>query len=234
LGNFFTVRDLLEQGWPGEVIRFVMLSTHYRSPMDWTVEKAQDAKETLTKWRRTLAGVIPSTPSKPIFDALADDLNVHEALVDCHRQFSALNAWQNGAVIPDFDASAASATLLASLQTLGLLVPELDNWVWQEASTDPFQPELKQLLELRFNAKTQRDYAKADVIRNFLNSLGFELKDHSEGTSAEIDVFSLLHRMPPTSPGVVRVSLFAPGSRDLGEVSAILRAKMREKLEALK
>jgi cysteinyl-tRNA synthetase len=38
LGNFFTVRDLLDQGWPGEVIRFVMLSTHYRKPMDWTEE----------------------------------------------------------------------------------------------------------------------------------------------------------------------------------------------------
>ena len=45
LGNFFTVRDLLEQGWPGEVIRFVMLSTHYRKPMDWTEEKAREAEE---------------------------------------------------------------------------------------------------------------------------------------------------------------------------------------------
>ncbi len=40
LGNFFTVRDLLDQGIPGEVIRFVFLSTHYRKPMDWTAEKA--------------------------------------------------------------------------------------------------------------------------------------------------------------------------------------------------
>ena len=50
LGNFFTVRDLLEQGWPGEVIRFVMLSTHYRKPMDWTEEKAREAERTLRKW----------------------------------------------------------------------------------------------------------------------------------------------------------------------------------------
>ena len=50
LGNFFTVRDLLDQGVPGEVIRFVMLSTHYRKPMDWTEKKRAEAEKTLTKW----------------------------------------------------------------------------------------------------------------------------------------------------------------------------------------
>ena len=44
LGNFFTVRDLLDQGVPGEVIRFVMLATHYRKPMDWTEEKADGSR----------------------------------------------------------------------------------------------------------------------------------------------------------------------------------------------
>ncbi len=50
LGNFFTVHDLLEQGVPGEVIRFVMLSTHYRKPMDWTEKKRAEAERTLRKW----------------------------------------------------------------------------------------------------------------------------------------------------------------------------------------
>ena len=50
LGNFFTVRDLLEQGVPGEVIRFVFLQTHYRKPMDWTQKKAKEAKVTLERW----------------------------------------------------------------------------------------------------------------------------------------------------------------------------------------
>src|SRR6056297_1502422 len=50
LGNFFTVRDLLDQGVPGEVIRFVFLSTHYRKPMDWTAEKAREANSVLGKW----------------------------------------------------------------------------------------------------------------------------------------------------------------------------------------
>jgi cysteinyl-tRNA synthetase len=52
LGNFFTVRDLLDQGVPGEVIRFVMLSTHYSKPMDWTEKKRDEAEKTLRKWPR--------------------------------------------------------------------------------------------------------------------------------------------------------------------------------------
>ena len=50
LGNFFTVRDLLDQDINGEVIRFVLLSTHYRKPMDWTQKKADEASNTLRKW----------------------------------------------------------------------------------------------------------------------------------------------------------------------------------------
>ena len=52
LGNFFTVRDLLDKGVPGEVIRFVLLSTHYRSPMDFSDAKVQEAFDDLSKWYR--------------------------------------------------------------------------------------------------------------------------------------------------------------------------------------
>ena len=50
LGNFFTVRDLLDQGYAGEVIRFVFLSTHYSKPMDWNASKALEATSILRKW----------------------------------------------------------------------------------------------------------------------------------------------------------------------------------------
>ena len=55
LGNFFTVRDLLDQGVPGEVIRMVFLMTHYRKPMDWTAERVREAEATLRKWRALTA-----------------------------------------------------------------------------------------------------------------------------------------------------------------------------------
>ncbi|WP_430448520.1 cysteine--tRNA ligase [Rhodophyticola sp.] len=86
LGNFFTVRDLLDQGVPGEVIRFVMLSTHYRKPMDWTVEKSVDAQSRLFGFVELIAmygdidQAIRLQPEQAIIDALADDLNTHAAL----------------------------------------------------------------------------------------------------------------------------------------------------------
>ena len=88
LGNFFTVRDLLDQGVPGEVIRFVFLSTHYRKPMDWTDKKAKEAEATLRKIAEFL-GADPQTKEwvllgeeapQEFVDALANDLNTSQAL----------------------------------------------------------------------------------------------------------------------------------------------------------
>ncbi|MFT7136505.1 MAG: cysteinyl-tRNA synthetase, partial [Akkermansiaceae bacterium] len=93
LGNFFTVRDLLDQGVPGEVIRFVMLSTHYRKPMDWTEKKREEAEKTLLGWKETIdlerdavadlfAG---DNPPPSILDALANDLNTSLALTEVRK-----------------------------------------------------------------------------------------------------------------------------------------------------
>ncbi len=86
LGNFFTVRDLLDQGVPGEVIRFVFLSTHYRKPMDWTLEKSVDAQSRLHQFIEGVARygdveeAMKLEPEKAIVDALSDDLNTHAAI----------------------------------------------------------------------------------------------------------------------------------------------------------
>ncbi len=94
LGNFFTVRDLLEQGVPGEVIRFVFLSTHYRKPMDWTETKRAEAEKTLRKWTLafTTGGLInkrlgKGAPDQAVVDALADDLNTPLAIARLHELF---------------------------------------------------------------------------------------------------------------------------------------------------
>ncbi|WP_371168766.1 cysteine--tRNA ligase [Aliiroseovarius sp. 2305UL8-7] len=91
LGNFFTVRDLLEQGVPGEVIRFVFLGTHYRKPMDWTLEKSIEAELNLFGFVQVMEGFgEPSVdleiakkqnPDEELLVApLKDDLNTHAAL----------------------------------------------------------------------------------------------------------------------------------------------------------
>jgi cysteinyl-tRNA synthetase len=117
LGNFFTVRDLLDQGIPGEVIRFVFLMTHYRSPMDWTAEKARQAEATLRQWREVTVGLTPATVSPTTIEALADDLNTAGALAELHKMFANV---RNG--------SGSARNLLATAQVLGLLMPEQGGW----------------------------------------------------------------------------------------------------------
>jgi len=89
LGNFFTVRDLLDQGVPGEVIRFVFLSTHYRKPMDWTEKKAREAEATLRKWRALTDDVDAGTVPEAVLQAVADDVNTAGAIAEMHKLASA-------------------------------------------------------------------------------------------------------------------------------------------------
>jgi cysteinyl-tRNA synthetase len=92
LGNFFTVRDLLDQGVPGEVIRFVMLSTHYRKPMDWTEKKRAEAEKTLKRWWEAIAALKyddqPTIPSS-FLKTVSNDLNTPGAISEMHQLYSA-------------------------------------------------------------------------------------------------------------------------------------------------
>ena len=87
LGNFFTVHDLLDQGVPGEVIRFVFLQTHYRKPMDWTEKKANEAKETLRNWAQVAVEADVTHVDRRVVLDLADDLNTWAALDRLHELF---------------------------------------------------------------------------------------------------------------------------------------------------
>jgi len=80
LGNFFSVKELLDQGYPGEVIRFVYLSTHYRKPMDWTEKKAREAKETLRKWATQSERSSSEDVDGEVLEFLSDDLNTWGAI----------------------------------------------------------------------------------------------------------------------------------------------------------
>ena len=118
LGNFFTVRDLLDQGVPGEVIRFVMLSTHYRKPMDWTERKREEAEATLDHWRKLTEFVSPGRPAKKVVSALCDDLNTSLALHELENIAEGKDA----------------QILKASANLLGLLEDEAGSWSWKKRS----------------------------------------------------------------------------------------------------
>ncbi|MFN3847576.1 MAG: cysteine--tRNA ligase, partial [Paracoccaceae bacterium] len=128
LGNFFTVRDLLDQGVPGEVIRFVLLSTHYRKPMDWTAEKAREAEATLRKWRKWSAHLSSLQielrgPDPRLLSAVSDDLNTAGAI----------------AVLHDLAREADWPGLIASARLLGVLEDGMGDWF--DGSTDDYPDE---------------------------------------------------------------------------------------------
>ena len=113
LGNFFTVRDLLDQGYPGEVIRFVFLSTHYSKPMDWNNSKALEAKNILRKWRGLLKNNFEIVPvPEEAIKILSDDLNTAGVISLLHNYAS------NGEI----------GKLKAGANFLGILSEELSGW----------------------------------------------------------------------------------------------------------
>ncbi|WP_108501007.1 cysteine--tRNA ligase [Paracoccus indicus] len=163
LGNFFTVRDLLDKGIPGEVIRFVMLSTHYRKPMDWTEAKAADAEAVLRRWHGLVAGIEPATsPAPSVMAALADDLNSAGAIAALH----------------ELAAKGDGPGLLASARMLGLLLPELSGWAQAD---DAASDQIEALLAARLEARKARDFMRADAIRDGFAAAGVEVKDTPAG-----------------------------------------------------
>ncbi|WP_418593655.1 cysteine--tRNA ligase [Ponticoccus sp. (in: a-proteobacteria)] len=162
LGNFFTVRDLLDQGVPGEVIRFVMLSTHYRKPMDWTAEKAREAEAVLRKWRGLVAGVEAGAVPAAVLHALSEDLNTAGAIAELHR----------------LAASGDAAALKAGAAMLGLLEEALGGWA--EVSVD-LSAMASRLAEARAEAMQSKDFSEVDRLKQGFIAAGLEVRMSKEG-----------------------------------------------------
>ncbi len=175
LGNFFTVRDLLDQGVPGEVIRFVMLSTHYRKPMDWTASKATEARHTLKAWFRGTDGVAASdaVPSDAL-ELLSNDLNTAGAIAEMHG-LANRDDW---------------AGLKAAMRLLGLPDAEQVEWFREEMNSAAFDnlPEqvntLWALLDRWQSLRNARAYAEADELKRRIESCGLRLSVGAAGPEA--------------------------------------------------
>ena len=162
LGNFFTVRDLLDKGVPGEVIRLVFLGTHYSKPMDWTSEKAAQAEAALRKWRGLVTGIEPApSPLPGVISALSDDLNTSAAVVELHAAV----------------ARGDYAGLLASAQFLGVLGADQGAWA---ASVD-LSPWVAQLAQLRQKAIATKDFAAVDALKAVLVAAGVDVRMSKAG-----------------------------------------------------
>jgi cysteinyl-tRNA synthetase len=169
LGNFFTVREVLEKA-PGEAIRLLLLRSHYRSELDFSDHALSEAKREMDRFYRAVGSVeggaaVPAA----VLEALCDDLNTPLAL-------SAMHGLADAALAGD---AAAASGLKAAGAVLGLLQQSSDSWFhgtedagWIEAA-----------IAERLAARKGRDFARADAIRAELASKGVVLEDGPAGTT---------------------------------------------------
>ena len=161
LGNFFTIRELLAD-WPGEVLRFNMLKTHYRQPIDWTLKGVAESFNTLEALTGDPAFATgkEATLASPVLEALADDLNTPKAIAELH------------ALHNKGDGEAVNATLRA----LGFSQrPQSRRQVDEQ--------KVNALIEARLAARKAKNFKEADRIRDELTAMGIELEDKKDGTT---------------------------------------------------
>ena len=183
-GNFFTLRDVLEVA-PGEAVRFALLSGHYRSPLDWSPENLKQARSALDGLYNALLQAdeveAPSfaEPDEAFVAALDDDLNTPVAIARLHDLARRLNKAESAE-----EKSMLKGRLLASGQLLGLFHQQPDAWFkWQpESGGGMSDDEIDALVKEREVARKERDFARADEIRDIFQAEGIALEDSPEGT----------------------------------------------------
>ena len=182
LGNFRMVNDLLEQ-YPGEVLRYVILSAHYRSEQHFgkdLLDSAWRSLDALYGFLRTQVGTesaVVDIADTQAYAALLDDLNTPVAISELHKLAREMNA-------ADGDALAeAKGRLLAVAGLMGLLQQDPEQWfTHSRGGSDISAEEIEVLIAKRNQAKADKDYAGADGVREELKAMGVVLEDSREGT----------------------------------------------------
>jgi cysteinyl-tRNA synthetase len=162
LGNFITINELL-QDWPGEVLRFNMLRTHYRQPIDWTLAGLKESHRTLEHWYGSAAcgaGIVPAA----FVEALEDDLNTPKAIAELHQ--------------------ADPMGLAGALHLMGFSVDPAAIALKLTADVSP--EEIEAAIVCRTAARKAKNFAESDRIRDELLAKGIVLKDGPTGTTWEV------------------------------------------------
>ena len=186
LGNFFTIREVLTK-YPAEVVRYLLTASHYRSQIDYSEDSLVEAQSGLERFYTALQDVAVIEGSKLQGEyverfnaAMDDDFNSREALAvlfDMAREVNKLKR-------EDVNSASALASQLKALgNIMGLLMQDPADFLRGEAADgDLSDAEIDDLMEQRNQAKVDRDFARADAIRDELKNQGVVLEDSREGT----------------------------------------------------
>lgn len=192
LGNFFTVRDISEK-YDLQVLRFFMLSAHYRSPLNFSAELMEAAKNGLNRIVTSiqrLADLIPNAPQgevdKTLFakfedlkkkyeDAMEDDFNTADAISAVFEMVKLANV--------EINESTSKATIEAVYELMNKLCYILG--IVTDKKEESLDAEVENLIAQRQEARKNKDFAKADEIRDKLLAMGIVLKDTREGVKWE-------------------------------------------------
>ncbi len=182
LGNFVTIRELREgwagYAWPGDALRFAMLGTHYRQPIDWTAKTLDEAHKTLWRWYGDLDGVsaAPAAPDE-VLALLADDLNTSGAIAVLHALHKSGRLAELRAALMFLGFSCEQLQLQRRSVIGTTLEVEMTNAPIKVIVQSLSEAEVEQRIAARAAARAAKNWAESDRIRDELAAMGVVLKD---------------------------------------------------------
>ena len=185
LGNVLLLHDLV-QAVPGEVVRWALLSAHYRQPLDWTQSLLEQSRASLDKLYGTLqrakmkGGAIPADAPEDIVHSLEQDLNTPAAIAGLFMVANAVErAFNEG---DDETGRRGAGRLLSAGSLLGIFQSDPDEW-FSGGADDALKAEVEALLEQRATARAEKNWPEADRIRDRLNALNVVVMDGPTGAT---------------------------------------------------
>jgi cysteinyl-tRNA synthetase len=187
LGNFYTLRDLLDKGYMGTEVRYLLLSTHYRTQLNFTLEGLEASRQTLTRLRefiRRLRGAkAPTGDSTKVLiekarqtfnEALSDDLNISAALAALFDMIKPINTLIDASKVTS-DGAQDVLTFLEEIDAALGVLP-------LEEETFSIPTDVQDAFEKRQAARAGKDWSEADKQRDYIHSQGYQIEDSPEGS----------------------------------------------------
>ena len=176
-GNLLLIRDLVNEV-KSEVIRMAFLTTHYRKPINWNDALIKDSEKKLDRLYgsvRNLGKISPGKPAEDVLNAISDDINTPKALSELFVIVKKINNAKS-----DDEANELASILIGSSNLLGLMKEDSEQWFGSGPDVD--ESLINQLIMDREEARSNKDYDKADQIREQIESLGISIEDSASGT----------------------------------------------------